>query len=75
MNGSLVEATGAHAALRGAKTIVLSSYTRDSTLVATPVSLAREGERLFFRSHQERDCGRRCGGGRSGADISPAAIP
>jgi uncharacterized protein len=51
MNGSPVEANGAHAALRRAKTIVLSSYKRDGTLVATPVSLACEGERLFFRSY------------------------
>jgi uncharacterized protein len=51
MNGSPVEATDARAALRRAKTIVLSSYKRDGTAVATPVSLAFEGERLFFRSY------------------------
>jgi PPOX class probable F420-dependent enzyme len=51
MNASLVEASGARVALRGAKTIVLGSYKRDGTLAATPVSLACEGERLFFRSY------------------------
>jgi PPOX class probable F420-dependent enzyme len=39
------------AALRDAKTIVLSSYRRDGTLVGTPVSLAFDGDRLFFRSY------------------------
>jgi uncharacterized protein len=39
------------AALRSAKTIVLTSYKRDGTPVPTPVSLAADGDRLFFRSH------------------------
>jgi len=39
------------AALRSAKTILLTSYKRDGTPVATPVSLAADGDRLFFRSH------------------------
>lgn len=39
------------AALRSAKTIVLTSYKRDGTPVPTPVSLAANGDRLFFRSH------------------------
>jgi PPOX class probable F420-dependent enzyme len=51
MNMSPGEACGGHAALRGAKTILLSSYKRDGTMVPTPVSLAFEGERLFFRSY------------------------
>jgi PPOX class probable F420-dependent enzyme len=51
MNGGPVEANDARAALRRAKTIVLSSYKRDGPAVATPVSLGFDGERLFFRSY------------------------
>ena len=51
MDAGPVEASGARVALRSAKTIVLSSYKRDGTMVPTPVSLAFEGERLFFRSY------------------------
>jgi uncharacterized protein len=51
MNDGPVAESDAYAALRRAKTIVLSSYTRDGTAVATPVSLAVDGERLFFRSY------------------------
>ena len=51
MNGGPVEANDARAALRRAKTVVLSSFKRDGTAVATPVSLAFEGGRLFFRSY------------------------
>jgi PPOX class probable F420-dependent enzyme len=50
MSQGPTEASRAHV-LQGAKTIVLSSYKRDGTLVATPVSLARQGDRLFFRSY------------------------
>jgi hypothetical protein len=42
---------GPTAGLHAAKTVVLSSYRRDGTLVPTPVSLALEGDRLFFRSY------------------------
>lgn len=48
---SPVEANDARAELRRAKTILLSSYKRDGTALATPVSLAAENERLFFRSY------------------------
>jgi PPOX class probable F420-dependent enzyme len=51
MNASPVERNDAYDALRRAKTIVLSTYKRDGTAVATPVSLAADGERLFFRSY------------------------
>jgi hypothetical protein len=51
MDAGPVEASGARVALRSAKTIVLSSYKRDGTLVPTPVSLALDGERLFFRTY------------------------
>ena len=33
-----------------AKTILLTSYRRDGTPVATPVSLAFDGDRAFFRT-------------------------
>ena len=38
--------------LRGSKTVVLTSFKRDGTPVATPVSLAFAGDRAFFRSWQ-----------------------
>jgi hypothetical protein len=41
---------GGLAAVRGAKTILLTSYKRDGTGVGTPVSIAFKGERAFFRS-------------------------
>jgi PPOX class probable F420-dependent enzyme len=37
-------------ALRSAKTVLLTTYKRDGTPVATPVSIAFEGHRAFFRS-------------------------
>jgi PPOX class probable F420-dependent enzyme len=36
--------------LTHAKTILLTSYRRDGSPVATPVSLAFDGERAFFRT-------------------------
>jgi PPOX class probable F420-dependent enzyme len=51
MNGGPNDGNDAHAALRRAKTIVLRTYKHDGTAVATPVSLASAGERLFFRSY------------------------
>jgi uncharacterized protein len=36
--------------LRRAKTILLTTYKRDGTPVATPVSIAFEGDRAFFRT-------------------------
>jgi PPOX class probable F420-dependent enzyme len=38
------------ALLRSAKTILLTTYKRDGTPVATPVSIAFAGDRAFFRS-------------------------
>ncbi len=37
-------------AVRNAKTILLVTYKRDGTPVATPVSIAFDGDRAFFRS-------------------------
>ena len=41
------------APIRDAKTILLTTYKRDGTAVATPVSLAFDGERAFFRSYDK----------------------
>ena len=40
-------------ALRGAGTIVLTTYKRDGTPVPTPVSIAFDGDRAFFRSYDQ----------------------
>ncbi|HZC12489.1 MAG TPA: PPOX class F420-dependent oxidoreductase [Thermoleophilaceae bacterium] len=37
-------------ALRDTKTILLTTYRRDGTPVATPVSIAFDGEHAFFRT-------------------------
>jgi PPOX class probable F420-dependent enzyme len=41
------------ALLHGAKTILLTTYKRDGTPVATPVSIAFDGDRAFFRSYDK----------------------
>jgi PPOX class probable F420-dependent enzyme len=41
------------AQVRGTKTILLTTYKRDGTPVATPVSIAFAGDRAFFRSYEE----------------------
>jgi len=41
------------APIRDAKTILLTTYKRDGTAVATPVSVAFDGERAFFRSYHK----------------------
>ena len=38
------------AALKDSKTILLTTYKRDGTAVGTPVSIAFDGDRAFFRS-------------------------
>jgi uncharacterized protein len=40
-----------HSTLREAKTILLTTYKRDGTPIGTPVSLAFDGDRAFFRSY------------------------
>jgi len=40
-------------AVRDARTILLTTYKRDGTPVETPVSIAFEGERAFFRSYDQ----------------------
>lgn len=37
-------------ALRSTKTVLLTTYKRDGTAVGTPVSIAFDGPRAFFRS-------------------------
>lgn len=39
--------------LRHSKTILLSTYKRDGTAIRTPVSVAFDGERAFFRSYDK----------------------
>jgi hypothetical protein len=39
--------------LRGTKTILLTTYKKDGTPVATPVSIAFDGNRAFFRSYDK----------------------
>lgn len=38
------------ASLKNSKTILLTTYKRDGTAVGTPVSIAFDGDRAFFRS-------------------------
>jgi PPOX class probable F420-dependent enzyme len=39
--------------LKGAGTILLTTYKRDGTPVPTPVSIAFDGDRAFFRSYDQ----------------------
>lgn len=41
------------ASVQGAATIRLVTYKRDGTAVATPVSIAFDGDRAFFRSYDK----------------------
>jgi uncharacterized protein len=41
------------ASLKDSKTILLTTYKRDGTAVATPVSIAFHGDRAFFRSYDK----------------------
>ena len=40
-------------ALKDTKTILLTTYKRDGTSVDTPVSIAFDGDRAFFRSYDK----------------------
>jgi uncharacterized protein len=39
--------------VKDAKTILLTTYKRDGTAVGTPVSIAFDGDRAFFRSYDK----------------------
>ena len=41
------------AAVKNTKTILLTTYKRDGTAVGTPVSIAFDGDRAFFRSYHQ----------------------
>jgi uncharacterized protein len=41
------------AAVKNTKTILLTTYKRDGTAVGTPVSIAFDGDRAFFRSYHK----------------------
>jgi PPOX class probable F420-dependent enzyme len=45
--------SAAFAPIKDAKTILLTTYKRDGTAVATPVSVAFDGDRAFFRSYDK----------------------
>jgi uncharacterized protein len=40
-------------ALKSSKTVLLTTYKRDGTPVPTPVSIAFDGDRAFFRSYDK----------------------
>jgi uncharacterized protein len=46
MNVSLVQ-------VKNAKTVLLTTYKRDGAAVGTPVSIAFDGDRAFFRSYDK----------------------
>jgi uncharacterized protein len=41
------------APVRRAKTVLLTTYKRDGTPVSTPVSIAFDGDRTFFRTYDQ----------------------
>jgi PPOX class probable F420-dependent enzyme len=43
----------AFASVKNAKTILLTTYKRDGTAIGTPVSIAFDGDRAFFRSYDK----------------------
>ncbi len=45
--------SAALAPLKDVKTILLTTYKRDGTAVGTPVSIAFDGDRAFFRSYDK----------------------
>jgi PPOX class probable F420-dependent enzyme len=45
--------SGDFESVRDAKIILLTSYKRDGTAVGTPVSIAFDGDRAFFRSYDQ----------------------
>jgi uncharacterized protein len=45
--------TAASGSLRATKTVLLRTYKRDGSPVATPVSIAFDGDRTFFRSYDK----------------------
>jgi hypothetical protein len=45
--------SAAFALVENAKTILLTTYKRDGTAVGTPVSIAFDGDRAFFRSYDK----------------------
>jgi uncharacterized protein len=40
-------------AVKNTKTVLLTTYKRDGTAVGTPVSIAFDGDRAFFRSYHK----------------------
>ena len=74
--------------LKGTGTILLTTYKRDGTPVPTPVSIAFDGDRAFFRSYDQawktkrlrqqyarRDCARHAAGQADGPGGGGAGDP
>lgn len=59
--------------LKHSKTVLLTTYKRDGTPIATPVSIAFEGERAFFRSYDKAWKTKRLRNNRS-VDVAPATF-
>jgi PPOX class probable F420-dependent enzyme len=59
--------------LRHAKTILLTTYKRDGTPIATPVSIAFDGDRAFFRSYDKAWKTKRLRNNTS-VDVAPATL-
>jgi uncharacterized protein len=45
--------SGGLAAVMGARTVLLVTYKRDGTAVSTPVSIAFDGQRAYFRTYDK----------------------
>jgi uncharacterized protein len=60
-------------ALKDAKTILLTTYKRDGTPIATPVSVAFDGDRAFFRSYDKAWKTRRLRN-NSSVEVAPSTL-
>lgn len=59
MQNRLTAAPDVFESLEGVKTILLTTYRRDGSPVSTPVSIAIEGDRAFFRTYDRAGKARR----------------
>jgi hypothetical protein len=59
--------------LKHTKTILLTTYKRDRTPIATPVSIAFDGDRAFFRSYDRAWKTKRLRNDPS-VDVAPATL-
>jgi uncharacterized protein len=61
------------AALKGTKTILLTTYKRDGSSVSTPVSVAFDGDHAFFRSYDKAWKTKRLAHNRI-VEVAPATV-